>query len=429
MSRPLALVFCLFLVWSPVVWGQTNPTPQSIPYSQDFSSLAYSSSTYPAGIQGWLISGGTGNSFSIASPFSNRNLQANSTAATTAATVHNYDGKIGILNSDYTNPAICIALNTLKKTDIAINYSVMTIRNPYLSPSNTRINEVTLQYRVGTTGDFTTLSDVAYQNNTEYDVSGTGPQNSQTRNLTLPSGCDNQEVVQIRWICRKVSGVGAYPSFAFDNISVTAEDITLPVVLTSFTANMNPLNKVILHWVTQSETNALGYYAYRADCDNLENAVLVSELIGATNTSQQQMYCFVDEEALPVGTYWYWLESRDLDGSYSFHGPVSMRVGDIDTGPPQLPSRTFLNNPYPNPFNPVTQIGYQLVRDMDVNIRIYNLRGQVVREFPTLARGAGSHSFEWNGKDSTGTECASGIYRIVMSAGGESFVRKVTLVK
>jgi len=46
-----------------------------------------------------------------------------------------------------------------------------------------------------------------------------------------------------------------------------------------------------------------------------------------------------------------------------------------------------------------------------------------------LARGAGSHSFEWNGKDSTGTECASGIYRIVMSAGGESFVRKVTLVK
>jgi len=209
----------------------------------------------------------------------------------------------------------------------------------------------------------------------------------------------------------------------------SGDNPTLPVVLPAFTAIINPHNYVSLNLVTQSETNSLGYYVYRADTNDLQSALMVSDLIEATNTSQLQVYCFTDEESLGMGTYWYWLESRDLDGSFSFHGPVSLSVGDIDTGSPPLPSQTRLDPPYPNPFNPVTQIRYQLARDMEVSIRIYNLRGQAVRKFPMISRSAGNHTIEWNGKDDAGMGCSSGIYRIVMEAGGESFVRKVALVK
>ena len=38
------------------VGAQTNPTPQSLPYSQDFSTLAHTSTTYPAGCQCWQLS-------------------------------------------------------------------------------------------------------------------------------------------------------------------------------------------------------------------------------------------------------------------------------------------------------------------------------------------------------------------------------------
>ena len=96
------------------------------------------------------------------------------------------------------------------KTSIVVNYDIATVRNPYDGGSNTRINEVTLQYRVGTSGSFTTLSGpgLEYQNNTTTQTGSgvTTPQNLQSKSVTLPAACDNQPVVQIRWASRQVSG-------------------------------------------------------------------------------------------------------------------------------------------------------------------------------------------------------------------------------
>lgn len=425
-----ALCICFSFLISYSLIGQTNPDPQALPYFQDYNMLLHSSTTYPTGMQGWLISTSSGPAFNTAPPSGNRAMSGNSSAATTAASLHNYNGKIGMLNSNIADLALCVALNTTGKMDVIVTYDVMTIRNPYNGSTNTRICEVALQYRVGVSGDFTTLTTIEYQNNTIERLTGTTPQNLQNRSVALPSGCNDKDIVQIRWASRQLSGTGSYPSFAFDNINVSASDITLPVVLTSFTAYINPHNHVALTWVTQSETNALGYYVYRGDQNDLETAKQVSDLIEATNTSQMQVYCYADQESLPLSNYWYWLESRDLDGSHTFHGPVMLFLGDQESVMnPSPPMVTRLDNPYPNPFNPRIMIPYQLARPTDVRITIFNQRGQQIRNFILSAKQPGSYRQEWDGLDDGGSACASGIYRIVFEAGGERHVGKAALLK
>ena len=203
------------------VLAQTNPAAQTLPYSQDFSSLLSTSTAYPDGWQGWTIGTSTSTSFRTVSPTGDRALVASGTASLNGGNIYNYSGKIGFLTTGSLDVALALALNTTGKNNISVSYDAMTIRNPYDGTTNTRINEMTLQFRVGTSGAFTTLTGIEYQNNTILQTgSVTTPQNVLARTITLPSSCDNQSVVQLRWVNRDVSGAGARPSFALDNISV-----------------------------------------------------------------------------------------------------------------------------------------------------------------------------------------------------------------
>jgi hypothetical protein len=205
-------------------WGQTNPMPQGLPYAQGFSTLDHSSSAYPPGWQGWNISTRPGESFSVGPPTADRPLEAGSTASTASGNVHNFDGKIGYLNTGSLDQTVVLAISTLGKENVEVTYEIMTIRNPYNGGSNTRINEVILQYRVGMSGDFISLVGTEYQNNIALQNSGTDPQNPEQKTIVLPGACDNQIVVQIRWASREVSGGGSRPSFAVDNIFVDGDD-------------------------------------------------------------------------------------------------------------------------------------------------------------------------------------------------------------
>lgn len=225
-----------------VVWAETQPTAQSLPYTQDFSTLLATSTTYPAGWQGWqLNTGGASTSFRTNAGTADLALTASSSASTNAGGVHNYNGKIGFLQSGSSDPSIALALNTTGASNIKVSYDIMTIRNPYDGTTNTRINEATLQFRVGTSGSFTSLSGVEYQNNTTTQTGSgvTTPQNSQTKSIVLPASCDNQAVVQIRWAARDVSGGGGRPSFAVDNISVQSVAASSMLFRSRATGNWN----------------------------------------------------------------------------------------------------------------------------------------------------------------------------------------------
>jgi methionine-rich copper-binding protein CopC/endonuclease/exonuclease/phosphatase family metal-dependent hydrolase len=213
--------------------AQTNPAAQALPYSQDFSGLAASATAYPAGWQGWTITTAPASTFSTAAPTADRALTASSTAAVNSGNVHNYNGKIGFLNTGSLDLGLVLAVNTTGQSNVSVSYDAMTIRNPYDGSANTRINEMILQYRVGTTGTFTNITGTEYQNNTTTQTTAiTTPQNVSPKTLTLPAACDNQAIVQLRWASRQVSGAGARPSFAVDNITAgsAGADVTPPTV-------------------------------------------------------------------------------------------------------------------------------------------------------------------------------------------------------
>lgn len=205
---------------------------------------------------------------------------------------------------------------------------------------------------------------------------------------------------------------------------------TLPVELSHFSATMTAQNYVQLTWVSQTETNLMGYNVYRSDSDDLSSAAKISDLIGATNTSNAQTYVFYDMELDQEGTHYYWLQNVDMDGSSGFHGPASVffTVGG-NGGAPSIPKFTRLENAYPNPFNPSTTIRYQLKDAGHVKIGIYNTRGQLLQSFERNHSDAGHYGFIWNGCDSSGRELPSGVYLYRMSCGRYSETKKMVLQK
>jgi hypothetical protein len=251
-----------------------DPVPQALPYSQDFSALAHSSTNYPAGWQGWQTgTGGSGSAFKAAEPTADLDLSANGSASSTGGAVHNFNGKIGTLSTGSVDPSIVLAIDTTGQTGVTISFDVMTIRNPYNGTTNTRVNEADLQYRVCTllpcSGAFASASATPgiYQNNSTLQTSGTAPQKSESKVIELPATVDQQLNVQLRWVQRDVSGTGARPSFAIDNISIsggaecTGPTVTLqpadrivtygePSVSFTSTASGDPMPNV--HWEVNS---------------------------------------------------------------------------------------------------------------------------------------------------------------------------------
>ena len=93
------------------------------------------------------------------------------------------------------------------------------------------------------------------------------------------------------------------------------------------------------------------------------------------------------------------------------------------------PQSYNLQQNYPNPFNPETTIRFQIPGEGQVNLKIYNMRGQ---EITTLVDGqlsAGYHSIMWNGRDNHGKKVPSGMYLYQFRAGKYSVTKKMVLLE
>jgi len=88
-----------------------------------------------------------------------------------------------------------------------------------------------------------------------------------------------------------------------------------------------------------------------------------------------------------------------------------------------------LHQNFPNPFNPVTTINYEIGNTQNVTLSIYNLLGQEIRTLVDARQPAGSHSATWNGLDNSGSMVESGIYLYKLQAGNEILTNKMILMK
>lgn len=84
---------------------------------------------------------------------------------------------------------------------------------------------------------------------------------------------------------------------------------------------------------------------------------------------------------------------------------------------------------YPNPFNPTTTISYSTKTAGNVELAVYNLKGQKVRTLVNEHQNADNHTIEWNGKDNNGNKVASGVYFYKLSTKDEVAVQKMLMLK
>jgi subtilisin-like proprotein convertase family protein len=103
--------------------------------------------------------------------------------------------------------------------------------------------------------------------------------------------------------------------------------------------------------------------------------------------------------------------------------PVTPVPGD---GPP-LATRLVGN--VPNPFNPQTEVAFDLAREAAVKLEVFDVRGRMVRRLVDGRLAAGRHAAVWDGRDDDGREVASGTYLARLAADDEMTRLKMTLVR
>ncbi len=138
-----------------------------------------------------------------------------------------------------------------------------------------------------------------------------------------------------------------------------------------------------------------------------------------------------------VPSSWF---SGTVNKDWVFAGPATPDSCPYDenNGPSQgggdpkvavVPLKFELGQNYPNPFNPTTTIRYSLANPVKVELKIYNILGELVRTLVNKEQPAGRHEASWDGKDESSRNLPSGIYLYQIKAGDFTKKMKMLLVK
>ena len=205
-------------------------------------------------------------------------------------------------------------------------------------------------------------------------------------------------------------------------------DGTLPVELTSFELLETRNDGITLQWVTESEINNLGFNLDRktpiTDWSQIASYITHVELQGQGSVSHQTIYTYTDNTVQENESYDYRLSDVDYDGNIEYHSLQLMGVSSTN-----IPEQFILYPNYPNPFNPVTTIRYDLPDDAHVTLTIHDLMGREVITLVDEPKTAGSRFTQWNARDEQGRAVSAGVYLYKIQAGDFVDTKKMVLLK
>lgn len=116
-------------------------------------------------------------------------------------------------------------------------------------------------------------------------------------------------------------------------------------------------------------------------------------------------------------------------GKLRILGAVNIASAVEDLADGRTAPKLLLDQNYPNPFNPITWIPFYLPKDGRASIKIYNVKGELVKVIRDRSYKKGPHSVLWNGTDEKGHNVASGLYFCVLRQDGEQQTRKMVLIR
>jgi hypothetical protein len=146
------------------------------------------------------------------------------------------------------------------------------------------------------------------------------------------------------------------------------------------------------------------------------------------------LYAFITDSAGLTQLHVSWnIHTTDgWDVTPSSNGPWTFTMDAgwmLSTEEELLPEVFALHNNYPNPFNPITNIRYDIPEVSDVRIDIYNLAGQRVRTLVSREHQPGRYRIKWNATNDFGSPVASGMYIYRIHAKDFVSVKKLLLMK
>ena len=118
------------------------------------------------------------------------------------------------------------------------------------------------------------------------------------------------------------------------------------------------------------------------------------------------------------------INSKMNDGLKETRFRVDIKKAATVSNESEVPVEFSLNQNYPNPFNPSTNITFNLPISGDVQLKVYNLAGQLVATLFEGFKSGGQHSVNWNAEG-----FASGIYVYQLVSNGQVLTKKMTLIK
>ncbi len=208
-------------------------------------------------------------------------------------------------------------------------------------------------------------------------------------------------------------------------------DQILPVNLSSFYA-LYIGGHPTLYWTTQTESENAYWNVFRGVNNNITEAVhlnAINPVPGNGTTTNPSDYVYVD--TAPVNqntTYWFWIEDVSNDGETEVHVPITLTIPYEVI--PIVPDTYGLKQNYPNPFNPSTSICFTLEQESDVQLVVYNIKGEIIKSiFNDRVYADQITSVIWDGNDEIGKQVSSGVYFYKLITDTKEYQRKMLLVK
>ena len=107
----------------------------------------------------------------------------------------------------------------------------------------------------------------------------------------------------------------------------------------------------------------------------------------------------------------------------------SSDVAAIDDYDVIFPNEVIIHNAYPNPFNPVTYLRYDLPQNEMIKITIYDMMGRIVKTLVNSFQTAGYKTIQWNATDNKNEPISAGLYLYTIQAGKFRQTKKIVLLK
>jgi len=214
------------------------------------------------------------------------------------------------------------------------------------------------------------------------------------------------------------------PMFQYNTMhnGVYDDPTIVPVELTSFTADVNNNNNIVLKWTTATEINNRGFEVERKQilpAESINDWEAIGFVNGNGTSTISHSYLYKDNN-VAAGKYLYRLKQIDYDGSFEYSYAVEVKTG--------ITELFSLEQNYPNPFNPSTKINFQIAERGLVTLKVYDLLGKEIAVLVNEEMQAGSYSVEFNANSVEGV-IPSSVYFYKLTSGNFSATKKLILVK